>query len=29
MRAMVLPDFKPVPAIRVLKGYMEEHLRPR
>lgn len=29
VRAMMLPDFKPVPAIRALKSYMSEHLKPR
>ena len=28
VRAMVLPDFKPVPAIRGLKTYMKDHLKP-
>ncbi len=28
VRAMILPDFKPVPAIRGLKAYMKEHLTP-
>ncbi len=28
VRAMILPDFKPVPAIRGLKTYMKEHLTP-
>jgi AcrR family transcriptional regulator len=28
VRAMVLPDFKPVPAIRELKSYMQGHLQP-
>jgi AcrR family transcriptional regulator len=28
VRAMVLPDFKPVPAIRALKAYMKDHLTP-
>jgi AcrR family transcriptional regulator len=29
VRAMVLPDFKPVPAISALKTYLTEHLKPR
>jgi hypothetical protein len=29
VRAMVLPDFKPVPAILGLKTYLTEHLKPR
>jgi AcrR family transcriptional regulator len=29
VRAMVLPDFKPIPAIRSLKAYLTEHLKPR
>lgn len=28
VRAMVLPDFKPIPAIRELKSYMQGHLQP-
>ncbi|MBA4132606.1 MAG: TetR/AcrR family transcriptional regulator [Hyphomicrobium sp.] len=28
VRAMILSDFKPVPAIRGLKTYMKEHLTP-
>jgi AcrR family transcriptional regulator len=29
VRAMILPDFKPVPAIRVLKSYVGDLLKPR
>ncbi len=28
VRAMILPDFKPLPAIRGLKSYIEDLLRP-
>jgi AcrR family transcriptional regulator len=28
VRTMFLPDFKPVPAIRLLKAYMKDHLSP-
>jgi AcrR family transcriptional regulator len=28
VRAMILPEFKPVPAIRSLKTYMQSHLDP-